>query len=509
MTISVQFSNLSMSFEGITVLRNVDLALQRGEIHGLVGENGAGKSTLVKILGGVYTPDGGSECTLWGKPAQFPLRQGDHGVAIIHQDLALCDDMSVAENIGISSGFGSGTLGLYRKKREEGVVASIAEEFGLPLEPQARVASLSPAERSVVAILRALRMLRQRHSDQVLVLDEPTAALPHSESQRLIAIMRKLAAAGTTVLFISHRLQEVLGVCHRISVLRSGGMVGTVAASETTESHLVSMMLGYDLESFYPEIRPPQQKQHVFEVRGLSGQHTHGVSFGVAPGEIVGLTGLMGMGQDEIPYLINGTAPLLSGEVTVNGKTVAPSIRASLRAGISIVPANRARDSLWAGGTATENLTVPFLQRRFSKAGVLRRGAEVRFAREEMGRFEVRPPAPRQLISRFSGGNQQKLVIARWLHMTPRVLLLHEPTQGVDAGAKKDLFALIRDAAERGAAIVICSSDLEEVANVCHRVLVLWHGGIVSELHQDDLSKERLISATQASAGSTQKVSET
>jgi ribose transport system ATP-binding protein len=223
------------------------------------------------------------------------------------------------------------------------------------------------------------------------------------------------------------------------------------------------------------------------------------VGLTVASGEIVGVTGLMGMGQDEIPYLLTGAARRTAGEVAVDGVRVPPSVRHSLGAGLALVPANRPRDSVWGEGKAFENLTLPFLK-RFTKGPVLQHKTELDFAEREMRRFNVRPLNPRQLISRFSGGNQQKIVVARWLQMRPKVLLLHEPTQGVDVGAKKEIFNLIRVAAEEGAAVAIFSSDLEEVANVCHRVLVMRHGQVVGELGEGELSEQRLISVSQGSA---------
>jgi ribose transport system ATP-binding protein len=492
--------DLSKSFDGVRVLDRVSFNIAPGEIHGLVGENGSGKSTLVKVLGGVHSPDRDSECDLWGKPLSFPIKRAqDHGIAIIYQDLALCDGMTVAENVGISTGFESRPLSLYRRSRQEDAVARLSDEFGMTVDPSAQVGSLAPAERSIVAILRALRMLGKKHGGQLIILDEPTAALPHSESVRLLSILRNLAAAGTSVLFISHRLQEVLGTCHRVSVLRSGRLVGTVEASETTDSEIASMMLGYDLGEFYPERKPPEQKDEVLCVKSLSGTKVSGISFGVGRGEIVGMTGLVGMGHDDVPYLINGYLRAGAGTVEVNGAVIKSSVTESLRSGIALVPGNRQRDSVWMSGDAMENLTLPFLG-RFCKRGVLRRRLEARFAHTEMGKFDVRPMRPSQLIGRFSGGNQQKVVLARWLHLNPHVLLLHEPTQGVDAGAKKEIFALIRNAAANGTAVALFSSDIEEVAHMCHRVLVMRHGRITGELAQHELSEERLIGASQGSS---------
>ena len=499
----VQIRNMTKSFAGVTVLRNVNLDIVQGEVHGLVGENGSGKSTFVKIIAGLYTPDDGSECTIWGQPAGFPITQAQHrGIAIIHQDLALNDRMSVSENIGISSGFSAAALGRYRRARERAIARGLIADFGLRLEPQTIVGALGPAERSMVAILRALRLLREHQAShsadnkQMLILDEPTAALTQEESQRLLGLVRGLAERGTAVLFVGHRLQEVLAVCDRISVLRSGALVQTVEASKTSESDVVRAMLGYELGAFYPERHVPDRTREVLSVEGLNATTVRDLSFKTYRGEILGVSGLAGMGQDELPYLLFGALKRESGEVRVEGKPIAPSIAAASAASIALVPGNRQRDALWMSGTATENLTLPFL-RRFARRRLLRRRSETDFSSGEMRRFDVRPVFPSQQMERFSGGNQQKIVLARWLQTKPKVLLLHEPTQGVDAGAKKELFQLIREAADESTAVVIFSSDIEEIANMCHRVLILRHGILNAEIPQHQLTEDRIMAESQ------------
>jgi ribose transport system ATP-binding protein len=500
MSDGIRIRAMSKIFEGVTVLDGVDLDIAPGEVHGLVGENGSGKSTLVKILGGLYSPEAGSSCTIWGEPLHFPVvRPQQHGIAIIHQDLALSDGMSVTENIGVSSGFGTSLLGPYRRSRERAAVRQLLADLDLRLNPDAPVGTLTPAERSLVGILRALRILRKHREHELLILDEPTAALTHAESQRLLDIIRSLAARNTAVLFISHRLQEVLAVCDRVSVLRSGKLVGTVATAETTASNLVRMMLGYDIGAFYPERHGYDGRVELLSVDGLSGGTVNGLSFKAYPGEILGVTGLTGMGQDEIPYLLVGHTKRTGGSVSVGGIRAGHSVPACFAAGMALVPGNRQRDSVWMAGSAAENLTLPFVG-RFARRKLLSKMAEAAFTRDEMRRFSVRPLEPLRHVSRFSGGNQQKLVLARWLQTRPRVLLLHEPTQGVDAGAKKELFELIRNAADDGAAVVMFSSDVEEVANMCHRVLVLHHGSLAAEIPESQLSEETIVTASQGTS---------
>jgi len=494
---TVVLKNVSKSFEGVRVLEGVDLSILPGEIHGLVGENGSGKSTLVKILGGIHTPDRGSEIFLRGNAMSLPMRNAQRdGLAIIHQDLALVESMSVADNVGISTGFERPMAAPISGRRENKLVRTLAETFGLDLDPERMVSELSPAEQSVVAILRALRQLGEGDSGNVIVLDEPTAALPRSESIKLLDLLRTMADNGTAVLYISHRMHEVLSLCDRISVLRSGKLVATRNAADSTESKIVELMLGYELGEFYPEKRLGSNGGLRLEVTGLSHGNVSDLSFNAHEGEIVGVTGLAGMGQDEIPYLIAGGHTRLHGQVHVNGVKVDGSPRSAKKAGLELVPGNRQRDALWLGGTAAENLTLPFLSKFWSKFRISSR-RERQFAEFEMRRASVRPLLPSLQITKFSGGNQQKVVMARTLHQTPRVILLHEPTQGVDAGAKKEILNVVRQVADDGATVVVFSSDSEEVAQLCHRVYIIRYGSIAAELSPGEVSEDRILSLSQ------------
>ena len=496
-TPTVELRNVTKSFGGIRVLEDASLAIHPGEIHGLVGENGSGKSTLVKILGGIHTPDHGSEILLRGRPMSFPMKAAQRdGLAIIHQDLALVESMSVADNIGISNGFDRRLAARVSRRRESRLVRSLAEKFGLSLDPEQAVGDLSPAERSVVAVLRGLRQLGDGDRGNVIVLDEPTAALPRSESSRLLELLRTMADNGTAVLYIGHRMHEVMGLCDRISVLRSGKIVATRNAAESTESEIVALMLGYELGAFYPEKHISANDAVRLEVAGLSHGLVSGLSFSAHQGEIMGVTGLAGMGQDDVPYLIAGGRARLTDEVRVNGVSVDGSPRSARKAGLELIPGNRQRDAVWLGGTAAENLTLPFL-RKFWSGGRLGARGERRFAYEEMRQYSVRPPSPSLQITKFSGGNQQKIVVARALHDKPSVLLLHEPTQGVDAGAKKDILNLVRRAADDGAAVVVFSSDSEEVAQLCHRVCIMRYGSISATLNPGEVSEDRILSLSQ------------
>lgn len=499
-SIAVATKNVSMTFGSVQVLHGVDLSIAHGEIHGLVGENGSGKSTLVKILGGIHTPDSGSEVHLHDSAMPLPLRDPQqHGLAIVHQDLALVESMSVADNTGISTGYERRLAAPIGSRREAAVVRTLSEQFGIALDPNQLVGMLSPAERTVVAILRALRQLGDGDQRKVIILDEPTAALPRGESLRLLELLRTMASNGTAVLYISHHMNEVLSVCDRVSVLRNGRIVATRESSSSTESEIVELMLGYELGEFYPD--KPQSSNDVvrLDVKELTHGTVSNLSFHARRGEIVGITGLTGMGQDEIPYLLAGGRTRLSGEVTVDGNVTDGTPRSAKVCGMQLVPGNRQRDALWLGGSASENLTLPFLK-NFWRGLRLRRSTEHEFSGQALRDFGVRPLRPSLEITKFSGGNQQKVVMARALRQKPGVLLLHEPTQGVDVGAKKEILNVVRQAAADGAAIVVFSSDAEEVAQLCNRVHIMRYGSISATLSESEVSEDRILSLSQHSS---------
>ena len=493
----VALKNVSKTFNGITVLHGINLSILPGEIHGLVGANGSGKSTIVKILGGVYTPDRGAEIWLRNQPISLPIQNPrQNGLAIVHQDLALVESMSIADNVGIATGFERGLVTPINRRREDEIVRTLAEKIGIALDPGSLVSELSPAERSVVAILRALRQFGEGSHGNLIVLDEPTAALPRGESLRLLELLRRMACNGTAVLYVSHRMHEVLNVCSRISILRNGYLVATQEATQTNEAEIAYLMLGYELGEFYPEKHVRTNDADRLVVRHLSNSAVSDVSFNANVGEIVGITGLAGMGQDDIPYLIAGGRTRLNGEVYVDGSVVDNSVASAQCAGIALVPGNRQRDVFWLGGTAMENLTLPYLGKLWRRLRISFRH-EHEFTENKMRLFSVQPLAPALEITKFSGGNQQKIALARILGQNPRVILLHEPTQGVDAGAKKEILSMVRSVADKGAAVVVFSSDSEEIAQLCHRVLIMRYGTISATLAPGEVSEDQILMLAQ------------
>jgi ribose transport system ATP-binding protein len=486
---------ISKSFAGRTVLRDFDLEVQAGEVHGILGENGSGKSTFIKVLSGYLAPEPGGELLIRGRPAKLPLKVTDPaalGIGFVHQDLALFESGTVMENVRI--GRYETALGWRVPwRRERRTVRRLLDEFGLDIDPGTLVARLGPIERAMIAIVRALDQL---HGDEqsVLVLDEPTCYLPKDGVERLFAAVREVAARGIGVVFVTHSLEEVSAITDRVTVLRDGARVLTAPTSELTEDRLVEAILGFALTDLYPTPHASAGAP-LIEARGVSGALVKGVDLSVRSGEIVGVTGLAGMGFDELPYLLFGSSDEARGTLTIAGaahdlQDLDP--RGAMRAGLALLPANRLRDAGVAAATAAENLTFLTLS-RFFDSGRLRHRREREHSRALMDEFDVRPRTPQQRFASFSGGNQQKLVLAKWLARNPPVLLLHEPTQGVDIGARKDIFAKIRAAADQGSAVLIASAEYEDLANLCDRVLVVRRGKVVGELAGERLTHERIL----------------
>lgn len=497
--LALEVRSVSKRFGGVHALVDVDLQLRRGEILGLVGENGSGKSTLVKVLSGYHTPERGAAGEVFGRPLSFPVNNpGELGIAVIHQDLALVDEMTVVENLGVSSGYAASGLRPVRWRRERSRSVELLERFGVDVDPGARVGDLAPAERASVAIVRATRELSSYAHQHILILDEPTSYLTGAEAERVMRVMRTVAESGSSVIFISHHLHEVVEVADRVVVLRDGRVVADVDAATTTEARIIAHMLGRELGDFYPARLDPAGTSDVAMVaEGITGQIVEDLSFELRHGEILGVTGLAGMGQQELPYLLTGVQTPRSGIARRgDGRLMGRSPAASLRAGVVLVPGNRQRDGVWLDATAAENISLPVLREYYRRGWLYGREESTR-AKGLMQMFRVQPPMAEQKVSNFSGGNQQKIVLAKWLQGEPDVLLLDEPTQGVDAGARKEILEIVRAATEAGAGVAIFSSDLEQLANVCTRVLVLWRGRAAAELVGDEINEDSLLQACQ------------
>jgi ribose transport system ATP-binding protein len=492
---ALRLTGLSKTFGIAKALDDVSLQLDRGQILGLVGRNGSGKSTLIKVLSGYHVPDPGATLEIGGVPVSLPVPPAEayrHGLAFVHQDLGLLPDLSVLENIRIGR-FATGLGWHIRWSAERKLVDQALQRFGVAVTPEALVGDLREVDRALVAIVRAFLDLQQSEHG-ILILDEPTAYLPRDSVDQLFSTVRRVAAEGTAVVFVSHRLDEVMALTDRTTVLRDGRVVATVTTSDSDEENLIELILGSRLDDFYPEPHHPSTEV-ALQVIGLSGAVAHDVDLTVHVGEIVGLTGIAGAGYDEVPYLMFGASPATAGSVTIDGKTVDATDlkpRAAMAAGMALLPADRQRNSGVGEFDLTQNVSLPVLAKYFH-GGRLHHHAERNRVAELLQAYSVRPPDPDAPLGQLSGGNQQKALLAKWLQRDPAILLLHEPTQGVDVGAKQDVFERLRDAAEAGAAIILCSAEYEDLAHLCDRVLVFQGGRVAAVLSGGELTEDRIV----------------
>lgn len=499
MTFGLLLTAVSKRFAGLQALDKVNFAVAAGEVHALLGQNGSGKSTLVKIMTGVHAPDPGATMELWGRPVNLPLiAPHEHGIAVIHQDLGLVEHMTVLENIGISLGFGVRALAPISFRRERAVCTNLLAALGMQISPDTLISDLSPAEQATVAIARATRILQEHAERFVFVLDEPTTYLSAEESARVLRLVRSVADRGNAVIFISHRLQEVSRIADRITVLRDGRVADTFRGDEGDHGRILDAMLGRRLAQAYPERPGRTEAPPTLVVTGLSGRRLDDLSFSACPGEIIGFAGLVGMGHEEVPYLVARAAQATAGRIVFRGVDLTERSAAQIiDLGVSLVPGNRQRDGIWPDATARENLAL-LGDRQRALVAPLRIGAERRRAQAAMVRFGVNPPESERRVDQFSGGNQQKIVLAKWMAHDPPLLLLDEPTQGIDAGAKFDVLDMIGAAARGGAVVLIASGDYEQLAHICHRVFVLRFGRVVAELVGDRVTEATIAHVAQA-----------
>ena len=500
---ALRLTGLSKSFAGVRALDGVTFEVDAGEVHALVGGNGSGKSTLIKVLAGYHTPDPGAQLELGGRPVGVPLPPGSSarlGLSFVHQDLGLIPSLSILENMRVGR-YQPGRGGRISWRKERQAVTAALRHFGLDdLASATPVGLLSPLHRALVAIARAFADA-ELHQGGLVILDEPTAYLPTDGVDRLFDAIGVLRRNGTAAVIVTHRLEEVFRVADRVTVLREGRAVGTASTADIDEARLIELILGRKLDEYYPE-GATAIGDTVLSVRNLQGRAIHDLSFDVHRGEILGLAGLVGMGHTEVPYLIFGATPARSGTVELAGRppvaagTLTPRQAAAM--GIGLLPADRLGGSGVGGITLRENVSLPIVD-RFFQGGRIRRSAEGRYVAGLLRDHDVRPPFPESPLAMLSGGNQQKALLAKWLQMQLPVMLLDEPTQGADIGARKEIFQRLREAAQHGACMVMASSEFDDLAGVCDRVLVFRHGRIVGELAGAALSEDRLTAAAYSS----------
>jgi len=489
-------ASLSKTFPGQRALIDVDLEVRRGEIHALIGQNGSGKSTVVKIIAGYHRPDDGARATIAGTPLELGSTSAAvaAGIRIVHQDLGLIETLSVADNFRLNRPLPA--LRPLRRRDERAAARDALRVLGYDVDPTAIIADLSESERTAVAVARALDAEdRGGEPFPLLILDEATAALPGPEVDRLFSALRRVVADGTAILFISHHLDEVLQLADRVTVLRDGRRITTREVAGLTHEALAELMLGRQLFAEAPahtrHVDAASDHTPVLSARRIAGRELAPLDLDVAAGEVVGVAGLTGSGRDELAGLLSGRLDR-SGDVYVDGRIVASGDpRVAIGVGLCCVPADRANDALMLLATMRENLTLADLA-PFWARGRLSTRAERGDTSVWVERLDIRPPTPEAIIGELSGGNQQKTVLARWLRVSPRVLVLDEPTQGVDVGSKADIHRLVDEAAGRGAATVVCSSDSAELERLCSEVIVLQRGRVLARLTGDDINEERI-----------------
>jgi ribose transport system ATP-binding protein len=496
--------DVCMKFGQIEVLRDVSLTLARGEILGLLGQNGSGKSTLIKVLAGFNSPEPGSKVRLWGDDLPLPLdpaRIRKMGVAFVHQHLALVPSLSVADNLLVSDDGKVRPWGIdWRAERKR--IARLFEEFGLSIDPMATVETLSHVERAYVAIVRAVDELRRsdagRAGEGILVLDEPTPFLSSEDVDRLFTLLRRIKKTGASVIIVTHDIDEVLDITDRVAVMRDGRLVSIMDTAASSRQQILDTIVGRSV-ALYERDKASQRlptDPAAIVIEEMSAQHLTDFSVTIAPGEVVGVTGLIGSGFASVPYAAFG-ATAATGRMTV-GKTRLDLVRlspgAACAAGVAFMPGDRIHQAGIGSLSVTENATFLALDRLRGLFG-LSPSAATRATEALIAAHDVRPPRPDAALGTLSGGNQQKVLIGKWLAQNPALLLLDEPTQGVDFGARQKILEALDGATRNGTSIICASTDYEQLAQICDRVLVFHRGKVIAELSGADLTKQAIARA--------------
>lgn len=481
--------DVSKRFPGVQALNTVSLDVRRGEVHVLMGENGAGKSTLMKLLAGIYEPDGG-QIVLEGVPVKIdnPLKAQQLGINLINQELNIAGNLTVAENIFM--GNEPSRCGLVDRASMAVRARQALDKLGSRFPVDVSAGSLSIAEQQQIEIARSIV-----HNGKILIMDEPTAALSDRETERLFELILSLRSKGMAIIYISHRLAEVAIIADQVSVLRDGSYIGTLRVPNLDNAEIVRMMVGRELTDFYKHAVSAERVEGRLEVKNIGdGRRVKPTSFRAAGGEILALSGLVGSGRTELARLIFGADKRASGEILLDGEAARiESPQDAIRCGIGYVPEDRKSLGLFLEMSGHENITMNVIGRT-ALAGVLSSRTNEKITRNAIERLQIRIAAPRTKAVSLSGGNQQKLLLARWLEIKPKVLILDEPTRGVDVGAKSEIYKLIGEIARQGVAVVFISSELPEVVGIAQRVLVMRNGGIVAELKdRADITQEKIM----------------
>lgn len=488
-TYQVEMKGIYKKFGGVLALEGVNFSVMPGEIHALMGENGAGKSTLIKILAGACSKDEGEVC-IQGNTVKInnPKDGMEQGVSVIYQEFALVNDLTVAENIFIDQLHEKGKLINWKELRQK--AKKVLHDLGFDeINPMAIVESLSVAHQQVVEICKAIY-----RNSCVLVLDEPTAVLASSEVIKLFQLIRSLKERGTSIIYISHRLEEVFEISDRITVLKDGKLIGTIKTGEATESVLVKMMIGRELSDYFPK-RNSNIGDVIFSIENINREHVvKNVSLEVRAGEVLGIGGLVGSGRTETFRTVFGADRMDSGRVIVDGKELAiKSPKDAVKHGIGLLPEDRKKNGVLLNLSVRHNITISCLKNFYAPMGFVKDGEELKFVNRMVDEFKIKAASVDDRVSTLSGGNQQKVSLSKLIAAKSRVLILDEPTRGVDVGAKIEIYKIINELAEQGHGIIVISSEMLEIIGLCDRAIIMRYGEISGELRKDELTEENFI----------------
>lgn len=505
MNAALEMKNIVKEFPGVKALRNVSFSAMAGEVHGLIGENGAGKSTLMKVLSGVHPfPTYEGDVFVKGENVKFAgTRDAEHaGIVIIHQELNLIAELTVAENIFLGKEPITSPFRLINKKKMNADAAALLKRLNISINPNALVKDLSVGKLQMVEIAKAISV-----NADVIVLDEPTSALTETEVKSLFEVIHDLKKNNVCMIYISHKLDEIFNICDRVTVLRDGETVGTHPVEGMNEKKLVSLMVGRDLTNLYPP-RTPKIGDEILRVNGLTVQHpflpgekmVSNVSFNSKKGEILGFAGLMGSGRSELVTALFGAFPKdTDGEIFIEGKKVVPkSPYKAIKDGIGLVTEDRKRFGLVMMMNVGENITMACLD-TISKIQVINASAEKDVIAKSIKELNIKTASSKAIVNTLSGGNQQKVVLAKWLANSPKILILDEPTRGVDVGARYEIYSIMNNLVEQGVSIIMVSSDLPEVLGMSDRILVMHQGTITGEFLRDEATQEKIMACATGS----------
>ena len=487
---SVEFRHISKFFPGVKALDDISFLAESGQVYAFLGENGAGKSTLLKILNGDYQPDAG-EYLINGQAIHFstPKEAIAHGVSVIYQERQVLLDMTVAENIFLGD-WPKKMGGMVDAELMRRRAAEIAARFGLDISPDTKVGTLSIAHQQMVEIMKAVN-----RNSNIIAFDEPTASLSDSEIDILFQIIRQLKEEGKVIFYVSHRMNEIAQVAQKVIISKDGRLVDVVDQATTSEDEMIRLMVGRSLGDIFNELpRSASRGEPLVEVRDLTTPYVSDISFTAYRGEVLGFAGLVGAGRTEVMRALFGLDPVYGGTITVEGKAVQPRSPAQAQAlGFAMVPEDRKMQGILPNISVRGNITISMLKSLLNKWGFLMESKEEEIAQREIRELNIKTPNSDKLISQLSGGNQQKVILARWLETHPKLLILDEPTKGIDVGAKAEFYRIIAECARRGMAVIVISSELPEVIGLSDRILVMREGRISGEVMRSDFSEETIL----------------